>query len=1302
LNKQGVLLLGEGLILHGVRDKVLELGHEVVAQLTTSDLVQQPDGTYQPLRKAEIDDFVANNPCDVLLSVANPYILAPSTIARPRLAAINYHNAPLPSYAGLRATAWAIANGEREHGITWHLVEPRVDAGAVLVQKMFALADGETTASLDSRCAVEALAGMDALFDLLAEGKLHGSRQDGARRSYYGRQDIVPQAGILDPAQSVQEIVQLVRACDWGAGVNDFGSTKLVGGAALPAIVLDAKATDGTAAIGTILEADGATFTLACADGAVKLSLDRAINMAPGSVLPPSQCGALAEELADYGTSLLQERAKLPLYRDVALLTAGNGPAGRSGSITTSGHVDSFLKAVSRVLGPATICAAEADGGSVGLLHDWRPFRANDGPGEGGLPPCRDIHRRWPSLKGFERWPHSAMVRILRSNLANDLPPGGIAFSPEGIIHYRDVEATAKAVAQAMTVPKPDAVAEDAGDTVPMRLLAVARQHPHATAIEEDGTTTTYAALVEKSLAVSAVFLAAGIESDDSVGVLLPASAAFVTTALGVMLAGAAYVPLDPASPAQRLLLEIEESGVLHIVTSREFGTRLPATQVPILFIEEVTAPGSRLALPAAAAHTCAYRIFTSGSTGRPKAVEVTHAALMHLVRHCCTALPLSGNDRMTMLARSTFDASVADMWPILTVGGTLLSPPSRILLDPSCLLQWLATARATCSSVPTAIAERLLHMPQPAGIRLHTLITGGDTLHRRPPPGLPYRLINSYGPTENTVGSLWSVVAPGEGRPTIGRPIAGVTVQILDEFGRPVRPGEIGELLLGGAQIARGYFGRPELTAERFVTNEAGERFYRTGDRVCLGPDGDFEFHGRIDDQVQILGIRVEPGEIEAMLVTDARVAEAACLPLRVGNEIAGLIAFVLPAAPPADDSQLALDLRGLLKESLPAAMVPKIIRIEQDLPYRSSGKIDRNALSLRAAKVDGPCGDALDKAWRRALPHARDGEVGDFWELGGDSLAAIAFLTELETLSGVKISAGSFLADPTLVGVRRLLNEVPNSSAIEIRGGSPPIFVCWYGVRGDVEVYQHLLKHLPGQRIIGIESPGVRDENNTPGSIEQAAAIGLADLEGLVGNDPLILLGFSFGGLLAFEAGRQLAARDKEPLLVCLFGTTPPVRSRSKWSRLSYLGRRLPHTAWRVLRRQRGVNLSWSAVPRELLRAMGLRRSAPALPGWAQSAIEQQHIRMAEHYQPAVATLPIRLFRETQGKDNISLRYYVRNDLEDLGWSEWVDSKLKVHWIDSDHDSLLHRSVGDIASILVDELASRGDEIELTPSSH
>ena len=273
-----------------------------------------------------------------------------------------------------------------------------------------------------------------------------------------------------------------------------------------------------------------------------------------------------------------------------------------------------------------------------------------------------------------------------------------------------------------------------------------------------------------------------------------------------------------------------------------------------------------------------AYVIYTSGSTGRPKGVEITHASLMNLVAWHQTAFEINADDRASLLAGVGFDAAVWETWPYLTAGASLHLPDEVTRLSPELLRDWLVAERITTSFLPTALAERVMTLEWPTQTALRTLLTGAETLRQFPSDDLPFRVVNNYGPTECTVVATSGTVAPGVSRealPTIGRPIANTQVYILDENLQQVFRHVAGELYIGGAGVARGYLNRPELTAEKFIQNPFSHpfangqqaRLYKTGDIARYLPNGEIAYLGRVDDQIKVMGYRIEPNEIVAVL---------------------------------------------------------------------------------------------------------------------------------------------------------------------------------------------------------------------------------------------------------------------------------------------------------------------------------------------------------------------------------------------------------------------------------------------------
>jgi amino acid adenylation domain-containing protein len=567
-------------------------------------------------------------------------------------------------------------------------------------------------------------------------------------------------------------------------------------------------------------------------------------------------------------------------------------------------------------------------------------------------------------------------------------------------------------------------------DLVPESVAAQAAATPDAVAVADARETLTYRELQRRAARLAAALHALGAGPDTVVAVCLERSAAFVVAALGVLQAGAAYLPLDPGVPPERLAFMLEDAAPRAVVTEARLAGRLPATAAPRLDVHDVTtAPGDPAVHPdrVKAGHL-AYVIYTSGSTGRPKGVEVTHAGLGNLVAWHRRAFGVTADDRAPLYASPAFDAAVWETWPYLVSGASLHLPPDAVRTDPEALRDWLVAERITIGFVPTPVAERLLGVAWPAWTPLRTLLTGADTLHRYPPESLPFTLVNNYGPTECTVVTTSGPVEAepfGETLPTIGRPIDNVEVLVLDEARRPVPPGAAGELYVGGAGLARGYRGRPDLTAERFVPHpdDGGARLYRTGDRARILADGRVAFLGRVDDQVKIRGYRVEPDEIAAALDAVPGVEACAVVARADDGGERRLVAYVVPA-PGAALGREALT--RALRRSLPDYMVPATFVALPALPLTTNGKVDRAALpapdaatTLRDEPVVAPRTgvEAELAAILTALLGVEEVSVRDnFFLLGGHSLLGTQLIVRVRDVFGVELPLRTLFDAPTV----------------------------------------------------------------------------------------------------------------------------------------------------------------------------------------------------------------------------------------------------------------------------------------------
>ena len=562
-------------------------------------------------------------------------------------------------------------------------------------------------------------------------------------------------------------------------------------------------------------------------------------------------------------------------------------------------------------------------------------------------------------------------------------------------------------------------------------IAAHAAAAPGQTAVVDDSQILTYGALQTRANRLASDLGALGAGPERVVALVLPRSADLVVAALAALQAGAAYAPFDPATPAERLAAMLEDALPAVIVTRAQ--ALMPPGPWATVVLDADVGRLERAEPTTAGAHVepsdLAYVIYTSGSTGRPKGVEITHAGLLNLVRWHHAEFAVTSSDRAPMLASPGFDASVWEMWPYLTAGASLHVPDEFVRMDAEALRDWLLVQQITLAFVATPMAERLLALSWPAAPTLRTLLTGGDTLHHRPPAGLGFTLVNNYGPTECTVVASSGLVTPdplAKGLPSIGWPIGNVRAYVLDEQRRLLRPGDEGELYIGGPGVARGYRNLPELTAERFVPDwfgPSGARLYRTGDRVRWLPDGSLAFLGRIDDQIKLRGHRIELDEIVAVLDSHPGVAAAAVTAWPGPEGELQLVAYVV-AEPGAALEPMAM--RATLQARLPDYMVPVVfIRLEA-LPLTVNGKVDRGRLPspetvehLRDREFVAPrtaVEERLTALVTELLGVQPIGVTDNFFLLGGHSLLGTQLIARLRQAFGVNLGLRSVFDHPTI----------------------------------------------------------------------------------------------------------------------------------------------------------------------------------------------------------------------------------------------------------------------------------------------
>jgi amino acid adenylation domain-containing protein len=578
-----------------------------------------------------------------------------------------------------------------------------------------------------------------------------------------------------------------------------------------------------------------------------------------------------------------------------------------------------------------------------------------------------------------------------------------------------------------------------------------AKRTPSAVAVVFEEERLTYAELNEQANQLARHLQSFGAGPESLVAICMDRSLDMVIAILGVVKAGAAYLPIDPAYPKKRIAFMIEDAAASAIITWHELAHILPQTEAKAICLDSdrpAIREYDRTNLDSGATtDNLAYVIYTSGSTGLPKGVQIQHSSLLNLILWHQRTYHITSEDRASQLAAPGFDASVWEIWPYLTAGASIHLPSEDIRFSPSALIDWMISNSITIGFVPTPLMEAMLSVDWPEVKSLRALLTGGDKLTRYPSSSLSFELVNHYGPTECTVVAS-SAIVPSKHEsgiaPPIGKPISNIQIYLLDRNLDPVPVSATGEIYIGGDGLARGYFNRPDLTAERFVPNpfsdKEGDRLYKTGDLARYKEDGDIEYLGRVDHQVKIRGFRIELGELESALAEHPAVREAVVIAREDDPGNKRLVAYLVAEDLSTYDSRELLD---CLKGVLPSYMMPADFVLLDALPLTPNGKIDRLALpSPEGAghrREDGfvaprsPVEEVLAEIWAEVLRVNRVGAHDNFFELGGHSLLATQIVSRVQETFQTGLPLQKVFEEPTVAALAIALLDSDDGTKIE-----------------------------------------------------------------------------------------------------------------------------------------------------------------------------------------------------------------------------------------------------------------------------
>ncbi|MGH8889217.1 MAG: non-ribosomal peptide synthetase [Acidothermaceae bacterium] len=713
--------------------------------------------------------------------------------------------------------------------------------------------------------------------------------------------------------------------------------------------------------------------------------------------------------------------------------------------------------------------------------------------------------------------------------------------------------------------------------TVPAQFAEQAAAVPDRVAVRCADEALTYAQLADRAFRLARLLRDLGAQPGRRVAVCLQRSTDMLAALVGVMASGAAYVPVDPAYPAERVEYMLTDADVVAVVTSSDLVAQLPQTDAAVVALdtsgEELSAvepiDPREPADPGATLDDTAYVIYTSGSTGKPKGVMVPHRGLTNFLESVAREPGLTTGESLLAVTTLSFDIAGLELYLPLVVGGTVVIATHDECRDPAALAERLVEHGVTQMQATPATWRLLLDWGWQGKSDL-VVLCGGEAL----PPTLAEALVpkcaalwNMYGPTETTIWSTLCQIRVGEA-PTLGHPFRNTTMHVVDGKDREVGIGVAGELLLGGDGLAQGYLGRPDLTAEKFIASpfsdfpQAGERVYRTGDLVRWRRDGRLEFLGRIDNQVKVRGFRIELGEIEVVLGKHPAVAEAVVV-VREDSQNGKqgdkqLVGYVVakPAAGASGEGErgtvvTAAELRRHVAASLPGYMVPAAVVVCESFPRTPNGKTDRRALpapdSAATARDDVvPPRDELEarlvEAWQEVLGIAPIGVTDNFFDLGVDSLTAARLFARIERDFGTKLPLAPVFRAPTVAALAELLRDAGSARSerwsslipIQANGSALPIFGV-HGGAGTILLYHELSRALGNdQPFYGLQIAGLYGGEAPDQTVEEMAERYLAEMKQVQAQGPYTILGYCFGALVAQEMALRLTDRNEEVALV------------------------------------------------------------------------------------------------------------------------------------------------------------------------
>ncbi|MEH2026223.1 non-ribosomal peptide synthetase [Nostoc sp.] len=794
------------------------------------------------------------------------------------------------------------------------------------------------------------------------------------------------------------------------------------------------------------------------------------------------------------------------------------------------------------------------------------------------------------------------------------------------------------------------------------------------------------------------------IQPDTLIGICVERSLEMIIGLLGILKAGAGYVPIDPNYPKERIEFMLEDSGILVLLTQSFLLDKLPIANLKkpcqVISLDEETfteALKENLSLQSTP-NDLAYVIYTSGSTGRPKGVMIEHRAIVNLSLAWAETFQVKHDSRLLQFGSFSFDLSVGEIATTFVTGACLYLANKETLLPSQTLVDFLTDHKISHSFLsPSALSV----LPQATLPDLQCLTVGGEAcpteLVRQWATGRS--LFNGYGPTESTVCASMALCHPNSKKPSIGQPLSNIRIYILDAHNQPLPPGIPGELCIAGIGLARGYLNRPDLTAEKFIKIDLfgkTERIYKTGDLARWGIDGNLEYLGRIDDQIKLRGFRIELGEIESILLQHPSVKEA-IVTLYKTESNQSLIAYLTGIT-----TDLSTQLKNHLKSRLPDYMIPAQMIVLNELPLTPNGKIDRKALPLPNGVIEGlseaprnKLEQQLTQVWSAVLERQEIGIHDNFFDLGGHSLLAIKLLNNIQQVFEQQLSLSSLFQNPTIAQLAEQLcnTEVQQLNSdlllLQPQGEATPLFFL-PGANGHSFYFRDLAINLGTERpVYGLETPGRDGSNPLPESVAAHASQLIELLHQQQPKSPYILVGYSSGCAVAFEMASQLEQQGETVSLLAILDA-------GLVSQPEYLTNRTDiDWIWQSIQRiqaLKGVSLGleyshlaaqsddqarWDLAAEYLYRYNILPEySTISLLKTNLKVMKVLTLNYANYHPTHLISAPIVLFRAQEVQEIVlqELQAFSDYNLPDWGWQAYTQKPVKVISVPGNHGLMLY----------------------------